>query len=121
YLGHGLNADHIWAANGSNEVLLHVMLAFAGPGRTALGFAPTYSMYPEYARDSHTRWVTVDRRADFTLDVEAALAGIADHRPDVVITASPNNPTGTSTDLATIDRICAATDGIVVVDEAYQE
>ncbi|HIT75012.1 MAG TPA: aminotransferase class I/II-fold pyridoxal phosphate-dependent enzyme, partial [Candidatus Avipropionibacterium avicola] len=72
YLGHGLNADHIWVANGSNEVMLHVMLAFAGPGRTALGFAPTYSMYPEYARDSHTRWVTVDRRADFTLDLDAA-------------------------------------------------
>ena len=121
YLGHGLNADHIWVANGSNEVMLHVMLAFAGPGRTALGFAPTYSMYPEYARDSHTRWVTVDRQADFTLDLDAALAGIAEHRPDVVLVASPNNPTGTATDLATIDRLCTASEGIVVVDEAYQE
>src|SRR5699024_7200983 len=83
HLGHGLTADNVWAANGSNEVMLHLMLAFAGPDRTALGFAPTYSMYPEYARDSHTRWVTVDRAADFTLDVDAALAGIAEHRPDV--------------------------------------
>lgn len=121
YLGHGLTADNIWVANGSNEVLLHVMLAFAGPDRTALGFAPTYSMYPEYARDSHTRWVTVPRREDFTLDLAAALKAIAEHRPSVVLIASPNNPTGTATDLASIEAICAATDGIVVVDEAYHE
>lgn len=121
YLGHGLTADNIWVANGSNEVLLHVMLAFAGPDRTALGFAPTYSMYPEHARDSHTRWVTVPRREDFTLDLAAALKAIAEHRPSVVLIASPNNPTGTATDLASIEAICAATDGIVVVDEAYHE
>lgn len=121
YLGHGLTADNIWAANGSNEVMLHLMLAFAGPDRTALGFAPTYSMYPEYARDSHTRWVTVDRRPDFGLDLDAALAGIAEHRPDVVVVASPNNPTGTSTGLDEITALCDAAPGIVVVDEAYQE
>ena len=56
YLGHGLTADQIWAANGSNEVMLHVLQAFGGPGRTVLSFAPTYSMYPEYARDTHTAW-----------------------------------------------------------------
>lgn len=121
YLGHGLTADNIWAANGSNEVMLHLMLAFAGPDRTAMGFAPTYSMYPEYARDSHTRWVTVDRADDFTLDLPAALAGIAEHRPDVVVIASPNNPTGTSTGLDEITAICEAAPGVVVVDEAYQE
>ncbi|MGD7707134.1 histidinol-phosphate transaminase [Microlunatus sp. Y2014] len=121
YLGHGLNSDHIWCGNGSNEVLLHVMLAFAGPDRTALGFAPTYSMYPEYARDSHTRWVTVDRRPDFTLDRDAALAAIERERPAVIIVANPNNPTGTSTDLDTIRALHDATDGMVVVDEAYQE
>ena len=58
YLGHGLTADQVWAANGSNEVMLHVLQAFAGPGRTVLSFAPTYSMYPEYARDTHSTWRT---------------------------------------------------------------
>ena len=56
YLGHGLTAEQIWAANGSNEVMLHVLQAFAGPGRPVLSFAPTYSMYPEYARDTHSGW-----------------------------------------------------------------
>ncbi|HEY6663907.1 MAG TPA: aminotransferase class I/II-fold pyridoxal phosphate-dependent enzyme, partial [Propionibacteriaceae bacterium] len=66
YLAHGLGADQIWAANGSNEVMLHVLMAFAGPGRRVLSFAPTYSMYPEYARDTHSEWCTAPRRDDFT-------------------------------------------------------
>ena len=90
YLGHGLTAEQIWAANGSNEVMLHVLLAFAGPGRRVLSFAPTYSMYPEYARDTHSEWCTVPRRDDFTIDPEAAVGGGArsaarrgaDHQPE---------------------------------------
>ncbi|HWJ54540.1 MAG TPA: aminotransferase class I/II-fold pyridoxal phosphate-dependent enzyme, partial [Propionibacteriaceae bacterium] len=62
YLGHGLTAEQIWAANGSNEVMQHVLQAFAGPGRTVLSFAPTYSMYPEYARNTHSGWRTFPRR-----------------------------------------------------------
>ena len=62
YLGHGLAPEQVWAANGSNEVMLQVLQAFGGPGRTAVSFAPTYSMYPQYARDTHTRWVTGRRR-----------------------------------------------------------
>ena len=68
YLGHGVTAEQMWAANGSNEVMLHLLLAFAGPGRLVLSFAPTYSMYPEYARDTHSAWVTGHRDEDFTLD-----------------------------------------------------
>ena len=56
YLGHGLTAEQVWAANGSNEVMQHVLQAFGGPGRTAVSFAPTYSMYPEYARNTHSGW-----------------------------------------------------------------
>ncbi|MDN5726232.1 MAG: histidinol-phosphate transaminase [Propionibacteriales bacterium] len=121
YLGHGLTADQVWAANGSNEVMLHVLQAFGGPGRTALTFSPSYSMYPEYARDSHTGWTTVARRDDFTIDVDHAVAMITEQQPDVVLVASPNNPTGTATDLAVIIEICRAAPGVVVVDEAYHE
>jgi len=121
YLGHGLTADQVWAANGSNEVMLHVMMAFGGPGRSALSFAPTYSMYPEYARDTHTGWETVPRAEDFTVDVDVALAAIADRQPDVVVITSPNNPTGTATPLTIVEQLCRAAAGIVVVDEAYHE
>ncbi len=121
YLGHGLAAEHIWAANGSNEVMLHVLQAFGGPGRTALSFAPTYSMYPEYARDSHTRWLTGQREDDFTVDVDRAVALVRDEQPDVVLLASPNNPTGTALPLSTVAAVLDVAPGVVVVDEAYAE
>jgi histidinol-phosphate aminotransferase len=121
YLGHGLTAEQIWAANGSNEVMLHVLLAFAGPGRMVLSFAPTYSMYPEYARDTHSGWLTSPRRDDFRIDPAAAVASIRQVRPDVVLISSPNNPTGTAVDLSVLAGICDVAPGVVVVDEAYQE
>jgi histidinol-phosphate aminotransferase len=121
YLGHGLSAEQIWAANGSNEVMLHVLLAFAGPGRQVLSFAPTYSMYPEYARDTHSEWRTAPRRDDFTIDPAAAQAAVLENRPDVVLITSPNNPTGTAVSLDTIRALCDVAPGVVVVDEAYYE
>jgi histidinol-phosphate aminotransferase len=121
YLGHGLTLDRVWAANGSNEVMQQVLQAFGGPGRTAVSFAPTYSMYPEYARNTHTRWVAGRRRDDFGIDLDAALALIASERPDVVILTSPNNPTGTALDPAHTRAILEAAPGVVVVDEAYAE
>jgi histidinol-phosphate aminotransferase len=119
--GVGLGVDNVWAANGSNEVMQHVLLAFGGPGRTALSFAPTYSMYPEYARDTHTAWVAGRRAEDFTIDRATALSAIAEHRPSVILLASPNNPTGTALPLADIEAILDAAPGMVVVDEAYAE
>jgi len=119
--GIGLGVDNLWAANGSNEVMQHVLLAFGGPGRTALSFAPTYSMYPEYARDTHTAWVAGRRTEDFAIDRATALAAIAEHRPSVILLASPNNPTGTALPLADIEAMLDAAPGMVVVDEAYAE
>jgi histidinol-phosphate aminotransferase len=121
YLGDGLTAAQVWAANGSNEVMLQLLQAFGGPGRTAVSFAPTYSMYPSYARDTHTRWVVGRRREDFALDLDVALATIGSERPAVVLLASPNNPTGTALPLEQIEAVYDATSGMVVVDEAYAE
>src|SRR5687768_3256474 len=122
YLGHGLTAERIWAANGSNEVMLHLLQAFGGPGRTAVSFAPTYSMYPEYARDTGTRWVEGHRADDFALDPDAARELVLRERPSVVLLPSPNNPTGTALPHATVEALCQVVgDGLVVVDEAYAE
>ncbi len=116
-----LDISRLWAANGSNEVMLHILQAFGGPGRTALSFAPTYSMYPEYARDTATSWVTGRREEDFTVDADHAVATIRDVAPSVVLLASPNNPTGTALPLDLIEAVCDAAPGVVVVDEAYAE
>jgi len=124
--GSGVTPDMVWAANGSNEIMLQLLQAFGGPGRCALSFAPTYSMYPEYARDAMTDWVVGHRAEDFSLDVEAARELISDRRPSVVLLPSPNNPTGTALPPEAVSMLCEAAasyepGGIVVVDEAYGE
>ncbi|TAK71132.1 MAG: histidinol-phosphate transaminase [Actinomycetota bacterium] len=119
--GVAVQAGQLWAANGSNEVMLHLLQAFGGPGRVALGFTPTYSMYPDYCRDTFTEYRTVPRRDDFTVDLDTALAAVAEHRPSVILLASPNNPTGTALPPDTIVALHEASSGIVVVDEAYAE
>lgn len=121
YLGHGLSAENIWAANGSNEVLQQVLQAFGGPGRSVLGFAPTYSMYSLLASGTGTGWIAAERDADFELSPSTASAAVTEHAPDLVFLCSPNNPTGTPLSLETIAAVYEASTGIVVVDEAYGE
>lgn len=124
-----LGAENIWAGNGSNEVMIHLLQAFGGPGRSVMSFTPTYSMYPEYARDTLTTWVAGRRRDDFTVDVAEAIEKIRRESPAVVLLASPNNPTGTALPLADIRALAGATtdtgpDGaatVLVIDEAYAE
>jgi len=116
-----LTHDQIWAANGSNEVLQHILQAFAGPGRTALGFEPTYSMYPILTAATGATWISGTRAHDYTLSAEHAAAQVADAAPDVVFLCTPNNPTGTPLTLDVIEAVYDATAGVVIVDEAYQE
>ncbi|MGW1467726.1 histidinol-phosphate transaminase [Streptomyces sp. NPDC002308] len=123
--GHEVTTAQVWAANGSNEVIQQLMQAFGGPGRTAIGFEPSYSMHALIARGTGTGWISGPRNEDFTIDVEAAKKAIAEHRPNVVFITSPNNPTGTAVDAGTVlalyDAAQAARPSLVVVDEAYGE
>jgi histidinol-phosphate aminotransferase len=121
YLGHGLSMPNVWAANGSNEVQQQLLQAFAGPGRTALGFGPSYSMHPLLAAGTGTRWIGALRDPDFGLSPESAVAQLTQHRPDLVFLCSPNNPTGTALDPAVVEAVLAAAPGMVIVDEAYAE
>ncbi len=116
-----LGAANLWAANGSNEVLQQVLQAFGGPGRTALGFVPSYSMHPIIAAGTRTEWRATPRRPDFTVDVDAAAALMAAEAPDVTFLTSPNNPTGQSLPPAELAVLVEAAPGMVVVDEAYAE
>jgi len=120
--GVAVSTEQIWAANGSNEIMLQILQAFGGPGRKALTFSPTYSMYAEYARDTNTEFVSVSRREDFSVDAELILSAMSIHRPHVVFLTSPNNPTGTALNLDVLDVILKSVPNtIIVVDEAYAE
>lgn len=119
-------AEQVWAANGSNEIMQQLFTAFGGPGRTALGFAPHYSMYPEYARNTLTEWVAAERGAapQFELTADMVLAAIRQHNPTLVLLTSPNNPTGTALELSivrTAARELEQRGAVLVVDEAYAE
>ncbi|WP_309547332.1 histidinol-phosphate transaminase [Varibaculum prostatecancerukia] len=125
--------EQIWAANGSNEVMAQLLGAYAGPGRTVLGTEYSYSMYPEYVRGAHSRYVRVPRRSDYNVDVDALLQGLREVSPSVLLLANPNNPTGTASSEAELIQILQQaretgpviddrrTATVVVVDEAYAE
>ncbi|MCI6206708.1 MAG: histidinol-phosphate transaminase [Corynebacterium glucuronolyticum] len=119
--GVDVTVDNVWAANGSNEVLQQLLLVFGGPGRSAMGFTPSYSMHPLLAEGTFTEFIGVPRDDNFDIDKDAALAAIAKHQPDVIFVTTPNNPTGNSTPLDTIRAIVEVAPGIVIVDEAYAE
>ncbi|QBJ94782.1 histidinol-phosphate transaminase [Rhodococcus sp. ABRD24] len=119
--GVALDVSNVWAANGSNEVLQQLLQAFGGPGRTAIGFVPSYSMHPLLVTGTQTEWVPAPRREDFSLDVDTAVQVIVERRPDIVFVTSPNNPTGHSIGLEDLKQILTAAPGIVIVDEAYAE
>lgn len=128
-----LQPERIWAANGSNETMLHLLQAYAGPGRTLVSFAPTYSMYHEYARDTSTKWVAPARLPSFHLDMSEVERALEEYHPSVLVLASPNNPTGTAITLDEVRTLAGltrgsgpviggeATDTLLVIDEAYAE
>jgi len=120
--GTDLSVENLWAANGSNEILQQLLQAFGGPGRSAIGFVPSYSMHPIISDGTQTAWVVANRADDFSLDVEVAVAAIQDRKPDIVFVASPNNPSGQSVPLDDLRRLLdAMTKGVLILDEAYGE
>ena len=125
YLSRGGTAvapEQVWAGNGSNEVLLHLVQAFGGPGRVALGFTPAYSMHPIITTTTGTTWADGMRGRRFDLDVASAVEQVRAHDPAIVFLCSPNNPTGTALGLEVIEAVHeAAPRALVVVDEAYAE
>jgi len=124
--GTTVTPEQVWAGNGSNEVLLHLLQAFGGPDRRALGFTPAYSMHPIITTTTGTTWVDGLRGAGegraFDLDPASAVDQVRRARPDVVFLCSPNNPTGTALGLDVVEAVHdAAAQALVVVDEAYAE
>ncbi|OBB59666.1 histidinol-phosphate transaminase [Mycobacterium sp. 852013-51886_SCH5428379] len=120
--GADVSVDNVWAANGSNEVLQQLLQAFGGPGRTAIGFVPSYSMHPIIADGTRTEWLQTTRAEDFALDVDASVRAITERRPDIVFVTSPNNPTGQSVPLDDLRRLLDVMEsGILILDEAYGE
>lgn len=117
-----LTVENLWAANGSNEILQQLLQAFGGPGRSAIGFVPSYSMHPIISDGTQTQWLVANRADDFSLDIDVAVHAVKRHTPDIVFIASPNNPSGQSVPLDDLRRLLdAMSTGMMIVDEAYGE
>ncbi len=119
---YGVDPAQVFAANGSNEVLQSLQLAYGGPGRSAAVFEPTYAMYAQIARTTGTGVLRGGRDADHRLVRDDVLALVADEQPTLVFLCSPNNPTGTVDPaglVADVVDVAAGYGGLVVVDEAY--
>jgi len=120
-VAHGVDVGQVFVANGSNEVLQTVLLAYAGPGRTVATFEPSYQMHAQIARVTGATVVEGERAGDFTLDPDEIDRVMREHAPHVVFLTSPNNPTGLVEPIENVQRLLAAAPGLVVVDEAYAQ
>jgi histidinol-phosphate aminotransferase len=118
---HDVSAEMVFAANGSNEVLQTILLAFAGAGRTVATFEPTYQMHAQIARVVGSTVVEGARNADFTLDPAEMRRVIDVAHPHVVFLTSPNNPTGLVEPADRVTDLLAMAPGLVVADEAYAQ
>jgi histidinol-phosphate aminotransferase len=120
--GTKFSVDNIWAANGSNEIIQSIFLAFAqGP---VLGFTPSYSMHPLIAKTTGALWIDGKRNADFSLNTADAVSEILKHKPTLTFITTPNNPTGGAVTIDAIQMLADAAKsigGLLVVDEAYAE
>ena len=120
--GTKFSADNIWAANGSNEIIQSIFLAFAqGP---VLGFTPSYSMHPLIAKVTGAQWIDGKRNADFSLNSVDAIAQVQKNKPTLTFITTPNNPTGGAVTIDEIQKLadaCKSVGGLLVVDEAYAE
>ncbi len=122
--GTQFSVENIWAANGSNEILQTLFLAFGGAQRKALGFTPSYSVHPLIANVTGTTWIAGLREDDFAINSKAAAEQILDEKPSLVFITTPNNPSGTATPILDIEKLAVAAGevgALLIVDEAYAE
>jgi len=117
----GLDARNVLVGNGGDELILDLLLAWGGPGRTLVDLPPTFAMYGIDAQMTGTRVVAIPRTADFEVPSEPVLAELATGVPDIIVVSNPNNPTGTMTPETLLIDILNTTDALVLVDEAYFE
>ena len=118
HVGHTFEGT--WTANGSNEILTELLLAYGGPGRTAAVFEPTYMLHPRLAALTSTALTSLRLDDPFVIS-DRAIGEAAAADPDVVFVCSPNNPTGNSQPPASMRALAETVDALVIVDEAYVE
>ncbi|MDR2587554.1 MAG: aminotransferase class I/II-fold pyridoxal phosphate-dependent enzyme, partial [Coriobacteriales bacterium] len=125
----GMAAENVLLGNGGDELLFDIMLAWGGSGRRLLTAPPSFSSYELDAKLTDTTIVEIPRKErpataptlELALDEDAVLARVAQGDIDVVMLASPNNPTGDALSEDFVLALLGASDAIVLIDQAYVE
>ena len=118
----GLGVENLWAANGSNEILQQLFLAFAS--KSAIGLSPSYSVHPLIAKITGSEWIPIELKTDFSIDIGAVISEIKSKNPSLVFITTPNNPTGRVVPFIEIQELASQIKNqkaLLVVDEAYAE
>jgi histidinol-phosphate aminotransferase len=117
----GWRADGILAGNGSNELIEALLLVTVGQGTKVVIPQPTFTLYALLTKILGGEPITVELGPDLEYDVAALRRAQDEHQPALTIVCSPNNPTGGVLTLDEVESLCAASAGLVVIDEAYHE
>ncbi|KUK83008.1 MAG: Histidinol dehydrogenase, partial [Pelotomaculum thermopropionicum] len=116
----GAGPENIMVGNGSDELILNIILTFAA-GERFVVTTPTFVMYQIHGRIAAAEVVEVPRRDDFSIDVNSLKRVASGTGIKLVFICTPNNPTGNAVAREEIEEVIRNTNAIVVVDEAYGE
>jgi histidinol-phosphate aminotransferase len=111
---YGFKPEQVLVANGSDEVLTLALRAFVGEGQRVAYAMPSYSLYPVLADIQDAKKLELEMNPDFTLPER-----LFRERAPLKIVTSPNAPSGVAVPTRVLDRLCAASRGVVLIDEAY--
>ena len=117
----GVSPEHIIVGNGSNEITYTFGLAFLDPGDPVVLPRPMFSLYEKVAHLQDADLTEVPPRDDLRFDTDGLVQAVRETEAAMTVLATPNNPTGRAMRIDEIERIAAASPGVVVVDEAYVE
>ncbi|HET7294281.1 MAG TPA: histidinol-phosphate transaminase [Vicinamibacteria bacterium] len=117
----GWRPDGVLVGNGSNELIEALLLVTVAPGTRVALPEPTFTLYALLTRILGGEVVNVPLDEGFAYDTAALLRAAREKGAALLIACSPNNPTGTALPVEDVARLCAESDSLVVVDEAYHE
>lgn len=118
----GVDVENIFLGNGSDEVIDIAIRTFCSPREDKImQFTPTYGMYGVSAEINDIEVINIPLDDNFQIDYAAAEQYFDDKHLKIIFICSPNNPSGNNISIATIEKIIKEFDGIVIVDEAYND
>ncbi len=116
-------SNQIFLGNGSDECINVLIQCFCVSGKDKVVILPpTFSMYEHAAHVMNIGITEVFLKEEtFQLNVDEILTQSKDNGVKIIFICSPNNPTGNLMNEQAIETVLNSFNGLVVIDEAYQD